>query len=154
MQPPRPGFALEASPDHPGWQRWRLLDATSYNESVLGPLLVRREGENTARTRIMPRPGHHNNGGHVHGAITLGLIDVALFATAKLLRDIDAAGSVTIGLETQFIGSGDMARPLDAVAEILRETGRLVFLRGLVVQDDDIVASFSSTTRKPPRPRA
>ena len=153
MQPPRPGFSLEASPDHPGWQRWRLNDGTAFNEVVLAPVLVRRESDSTARVRILPRAGHHNNGGHVHGGITLALIDVSLFAACKLLRNIDAAGSVTIGLETQFIGSGDMARPLDAVVEVLRETGRMVFLRGLVVQDDHIVASFSGTTRKPSRPR-
>jgi len=153
MQSPRPGFTLEASPDHPGWQRWRLNDPTTFNETVLAPVLVRRESESTARVRIHPRQGHHNNGGHVHGGVTLALIDVALFAAARVLRDIDAAGSVTIGLESQFIGAGDMARPLDAVVEVLRETGRMVFLRGLVMQDEDIVASFSGTTRKPSRPR-
>jgi hypothetical protein len=35
------------------------------------------------------------------------------------------------------------------VVEVLRETGRLVFLRGLVVQDEDMVASFTATIRKP-----
>jgi hypothetical protein len=34
------------------------------------------------------------------------------------------------------------------VVELLRETGRLAFLRGLIVQDDDIVASFEGTVRK------
>jgi hypothetical protein len=33
---------------------------------------------------------------------------------------------------------------------VLRETGRLIFLRGLVVQDEDLVASFTGTVRKAP----
>jgi hypothetical protein len=37
---------------------------------------------------------------------------------------------------------------LDAVAEVLKETKRLVFLRGLVEQDDVMVAAFSATIRK------
>jgi acyl-coenzyme A thioesterase PaaI-like protein len=37
------------------------------------------------------------------------------------------------------------------VCEVLRETGRLVFLRGLVVQEDETVASFTGTVRKPSR---
>ena len=59
--------------------------------------------------------------------------------------------SVTVDLQTQFIGAGDAERPLDSVVEVLRETRRLAFLRGLVVQDDDLVASFAGTVRKPTR---
>ena len=35
-----------------------------------------------------------------------------------------------------------------ARVELLRETGRLLFLRGLVVQEAGTVASFSGTVRK------
>ena len=62
---------------------------------------------------------------------------------------VDAAGSVTLGIETQFIGPGDASKPLDAVVQILRETRRLGFLRGLVEQDEALVAGFSATVRKP-----
>ena len=147
------GFTCEADPENPGWLRWRLNDPRRYNEAVLGVMLVRAESENTARVRIFPAEHLTNNAGNVHGAATLGLIDIALFAANKVLRGIDAAGSVTLGVDTQFIGAGDPAKPLDAVVEVLRETGRMVFLRGLVVQDETIVASFSATTRKPPRPK-
>ena len=146
-----PGFSCEPDPENPGWLRWRLTDATRYNEAVLGRMLVRAEGADTARVRIFPQHHLTNNSGNVHGAATLGMIDIGLFAAIHVLRQIDAAGSVTIGVDTQFIGPGDPAKPLDAVIEILRETGRMVFLRGLIVQDEALVASFSATTRKPSR---
>ena len=38
--------------------------------------------------------------------------------------------------------------PLDAEVELLRETRRLVFLRGMVLQGDNRVAAFSATIRK------
>ena len=79
----------------------------------------------------------------------MSLMDVAMFSTLYVLRGINAGKSVTIDLQAQFISSGNIARPLDAVVEVLRETRRLAFLRGLVVQGDDLVASFSGTTRKP-----
>jgi acyl-coenzyme A thioesterase PaaI-like protein len=143
------GFVCEPDPDNPGWLSWRLADASRYNEAVLGPFWVRAEGPTTARVRIEPQHRHTNNAGNIHGAVTLGFIDIALFAALQNVRGVPAAKSVTLGIDTQFIGSGDASRPLDAVVEVLRETRRLAFLRGLVVQDEDVVAAFSATIRKP-----
>ena len=142
-------FSCEPDPEHPGWLRWRMLGATRFNEAVLGRQLVRREDETHCRHRIFPRHEHGNSNGNIHGGVTLAMVDVAMFSTMYLLRGIDTGRSVTLDVQTQFIGPGDLARPLDAVVEILRETGRLVFVRGLVVQDEDLVASFSGAARKP-----
>jgi uncharacterized protein (TIGR00369 family) len=149
MADPVQGFTCEPDPDYPGWMRWRLADPTRYNEAVLGRMIARTEGADQCRVRIFPQHHHTNNAGNVHGAVTLGLIDIALFCAMKLLRGVDAGGSVTLGIETQFIGPGDASKPLDAVVEVLRETRRLGFLRGLVEQDDALVAGFSATIRKP-----
>ena len=40
------------------------------------------------------------------------------------------------------------SEPLDAVTEIVRETGKLVFVRGMVEQTDHQVAAFSGIIRK------
>ena len=149
-QPPLSNFVCEADPDSPDWLRWRIADATRFNEAVLGKQIVRAESDDICRMRMVPRdPLHTNSAGRVHGAITLGLIDVSLFAAMYVLRGVDAGRSVTVDLTTQFIGAGDATRPLDSVVEVLRETRRLAFLRGLVVQDEDKVASFTATIRKP-----
>lgn len=147
---PLTNFVCEPDPGTPGWLRWRIADASRFNEAVLGKQIVRAEGSDICRMRIVPRdPLHTNSAGRVHGGITLGLIDISLFAAMYVLRGVDAGRSVTVDLTTQFIGAGDAARPLDSVVELLRETHRLGFLRGLVVQDDDKVASFTATIRKP-----
>jgi uncharacterized protein (TIGR00369 family) len=148
-----PAFSAEPDPENPGWVRWRLTDPTLYNEAVLGKMIARAEGPDHCRVRIFPQRHHTNNGGNVHGGVTLGLIDIALFCAMKLLRNLDAAGSVTLGVEVQFIGPGDPAQPLDAVVEVLRETRRIAFLRGLVEQEGALVASFSGTVRKGSSPR-
>lgn len=143
-------FVCEPAPESPGWLRWRIADAARFNEVVLGKQLLRAEGPDSCRMRIVPQvPLHMNGAGNVHGGIIMALIDVSLFAALYLLRGVDAGKSVTLDLTTQFIGSGKTARPLDSVVQLLRETRRLAFLRGLVVQDDDLVASFCATVRKP-----
>jgi uncharacterized protein (TIGR00369 family) len=147
---PLTSFVCEPDPENPGWQRWRIADESRFNDAVLGKQLVRAEGADICRVRLIPRdPQHTNSAGRIHGGVTLAMIDVSLFAALYVLRGVDAGRSVTVDLATQFIGAGDPGQPLDSVVEVLRETRRLGFLRGLVVQGDEKVASFSATIRKP-----
>jgi acyl-coenzyme A thioesterase PaaI-like protein len=70
----------------------------------------------------------------------------------RTLLNGNAGGSVTLELSSQFIGAGALGKPLDAVVEVMRETKRLVFMRGTVVQGEDdshLVATFSGIVRKP-----
>ncbi len=143
------------SPLGDGWIAWNLRDATRFN-AMIEPLQVRREaaladGRPVARLRMMPRRQHSNLGNHVHGAITLALIDIALFASSHQFGVLNVGPAVTLDLSTQFISAGRIDEPLDAVTELVRETGRLVFLRGMVVQGPDdahIVATYAGTIRK------
>ncbi|MEL7188851.1 MAG: PaaI family thioesterase [Pseudomonadota bacterium] len=130
-----------------GWRNWNLIDRTRYNTAVLGDMRVRKEG-NFCRLRMFPQLHHTNLGDNVHGAVTLGLIDIALFATMHMCGTGDAGPSVTVELSTQFVDAGDPDVPLDALSEIVRETGRMLFVRGQVVQGERIVASYSGIVRK------
>ena len=137
-----------------GWYSWNLIDRTRYNTAVLGDLHVRREGAQ-CRLRMFPERRHTNLGDNIHGATTLGLIDIALFATMHVVGDGDAGPSVTVELSTQFVDAGDPGKPLDALTEITRETGRMLFVRGLALQGEAVVASYSGIVRKmKPRPFA
>ena len=144
-------FDHRPDPENPGWHRWNLKDDTLFNGAVMGKLITRKEGDK-CRLRMFPERKHENLQGIIHGAITLSLIDISLFTTMHVIGSGNTGPSVTLELSTQFIGAGDPNRPLDAVTEIKRETGKLVFVRGDVVQDDDCVAAFSGIIRKfPPR---
>lgn len=147
---PTGDFVREPAPKHPGWLTWRLTDESRFNSTGLGEMLVRREGERSARLRLLEAETRHSNlHGNVHGGVTLALIDVAMFATICIVLDADAAGSVTLDLHNQFIGAGQIGQPVDVVSEVMKETGRLVFIRGTVVQGDSLVSSFIGTLRKP-----
>jgi acyl-coenzyme A thioesterase PaaI-like protein len=141
-------FEHGLDPDNPGWNFWNLKDETLFNGAVMGKLITRVDADGKARLRMFPERKHMNLQGVIHGAVTLSLIDIALFVTMHRIGTGNAGPSVTLELSTQFVGGGDVKRPLDAVTEIVRETGKLVFVRGMVVQGDDTVASFSGIVRK------
>ena len=149
-------FSAEALED--GWISWNLKDKDRFN-SFIEPLSVRSErptedGRPRARVRMLPERRHSNLGDNVHGAVTLALVDVGLFAASHQFGSLDAGHSVTLDLSTQFVGAGRVGEPLDAIVELVRETGRLIFLRGLVVQgegDSHIVLTFAGTIRKASR---
>jgi acyl-coenzyme A thioesterase PaaI-like protein len=135
-----------------GWYTWNMVDRTRFNTSVLGEMRVRKEGQH-CRLRMFPERRHTNLVDNIHGAVTLGLIDIALFAAMHINGSGEAGPSVTVELSTQFVGGGDPTRPLDAVSEIVRETGRMLFLRGFATQPredggEDIIASYSGIVRK------
>ena len=125
-----------------------MVDTSRYNDTVLGKLIVRSEGEGKARLRMFPEHRHSNLGNAVHGGTTLGFIDVALFGAARMFGLIDTGHAVTLDLSVQFIGAGRLNEPLDAEVELLKETRRLLFMRGLVVQGEDRIAGFAGTIRK------
>jgi uncharacterized protein (TIGR00369 family) len=141
-----PAFAFGEDPEHPGWYSWQLRDNSRYN-AFLGPLRVRREG-GLARVRMQPQRQHTNLQDSIHGGTTMGFADVALFAAARMLGLITAGSAVTLDMSFQFIGTGRPDTPLDAEVELLRETRRLIFMRGMIVQGEARLAAFSGTIRK------
>ncbi len=149
---PTSAFIHEPDPDHPGWHTWDLVDRDRFNPVVMGKMLVRRDGERSARVRMVDTLTMHANlHGNIHGAVTLGLIDIAMFATVYGVIGEDVAGSVTLDLTTQFVGRGRIGQPLDVVSEVMKETGRLIFIRGTAVQDENLIATYMGTLRKPTR---
>ena len=158
MTAPSPLFTYADDPANPGWKLWAATDPTRFN-SLLGQLSVRVDVGDPpiARVRMTPERRHSNLRDHVHGGALLGFIDMAMFAGCRGFGVLTAGAAVTLDLSTQFIGGGVVGKPIEAQVELLRETGRMLFVRGLVVQprDDDgadgaeeRIAAFSGTLRK------
>ena len=146
-EPPAALFSYTEDPELPGWMRWQFRDSTRFN-AFIEPLQVKLDGE-IARVRMMPRHDHSNMRNNVHGGALLGFMDVALFAASRAFGVLSAGGAVTVDLSAQFIGGGEIGVPIEARIELLRETGRMLFLRGLIVQEGQpTIASFTGTLRK------
>jgi len=147
---PAPLFRFVASSDHPGWIEWDLPERGRFNDAI-GPLLVRLE-DGMARVRMTPGRQHSNLADAVHGGAMLAFVDLAIFAAARAFGLLEAGVAVTLDLSAQFIGRAVLGVPIEARIELLRETGGLLFERGLVVQPladaTETVLSFTATIRK------
>lgn len=150
-KPLHPLIRHAPDPDHPGWSTWDVIGEKRYN-GTLGRLLVRAEGSGRARCRMFPEGLQSNLGDVVHGGAILTFIDMALFAGGHM-AGVDIANAVTLDLSTQFMAPAKLGLPLDTSVELLRETRRLAFMRGLVEQEGMTVAAWSGTIRKGGEPR-
>jgi uncharacterized protein (TIGR00369 family) len=145
-----PLISHQPDPEHPGWWTWDVAEnppgAHRYNATI-GKLIVRGEGDGRARVRMFPTALQSNLGNVMHGGAILTFIDMAMFAGGHA-AGADIAFSVTLDLSAQFLSPGELEIPVDATVEVLKETRRLVFMRGLVVQEKETVAAWSGTLRK------
>ena len=142
----------EPDPENPAWSVWRVGNDADYNQAVLGKQLVRKQDDGRCRHRLFPERHLQNVNGAIHGGTILGLADVSMFSALYLLSDVDAGYAVTLDLQAQFIAPGDASQPLDALVELLKETRRIAFMRGTLLQGDTIVAAYTGTIRKPTSP--
>lgn len=116
-----------------------------FNASFAG-MQVRVEGDRV-RVRQPIGPEHANQGGAIHGGLLMGVIDQSYFV-ASYARGLIPSGAVTMESSAQFLSAGKIGVPLDAVVEVIHETGRTLFLRGMLEQEAQRVASFSGILRK------
>jgi uncharacterized protein (TIGR00369 family) len=144
-----PNFIQQPDPENPGWYLWRISDERRFNAQIMGKMIVRLDDDGKARMRMFPEMRHTNLMGNLHGGTILSLIDVGIFGCSRMFGLIEAGTAVTLDLSVQFLGAGKGDRPLDAVSELLKETRRLLFLRGIVEQEGEMIAAFSGTIRKP-----
>ena len=146
-----PAIRHEPAPDHPGWLTWDVTGPERFNNSI-GRLLVRRGEDGRGWCRMFPAQPHSNLGNKVHGGALMTFIDMALYAGGAM-AGANVAMAVTLDCSVQFLDAGELGEPLDAEVELLRETGRLVFVRGRLLQGERLVASFSASLRKAVLPR-
>jgi acyl-coenzyme A thioesterase PaaI-like protein len=140
-------FGFTPDPDNPGWLVRPASDTDRFVD-IFGTMRVRVEADGKARCRVDLQPRHLNIIDTVHGGFLLALIDQMLFVGPALLGISGAAGGMTLDLASQFFGAVTIGKPLDIVIEILRETGRFVFVRGLIEQDGVAAVAFTGKILK------
>ena len=144
---PRRAYTQSPDPDDPDWMLLHPVRADGF-VSIFGLIRVRAEGATRARCRVNAEDRHLNILGSVHGGFALAFIDQILFLGPHALGIKGSLGGMTLDVSTQFFGPLRAGAPIDAVVDVLRETGRLIFLRGLLEQDGQAAVAFSGTIRK------
>jgi uncharacterized protein (TIGR00369 family) len=135
--------------EHAGWTRWRR-DPDGRFASMLGDFFFRQAEAGDVHCRMETDRKHSNGLGYLHGGFIMSFIDMAMFAF--IYRQLENSAAVTLSCATDFLSAGIVGKPIEASGEILKETGKMLFVRGLVTQDGVNLASFTGTMRKIPRP--
>ena len=140
-------FGYSPDPQNPGWfVRPRTNEGLFLD--VYGEIRARAENETMSHMQLIPRADHCNIIETVHGGFLLAVIDHALFVGPTVQgRERIARGS-TIEVGTQFLAPVTPGNAIDVFVETLRETYRMVFLRGTIEQHGKIAVAFSGTIKK------
>ena len=132
-----------------GWYIWHARNENRFSD-MLGNMYFRRHDDGSVET-CMPTDGRHANGlGYLHGGFLMSFIDISLFAfIAPVLEN---SGAVTLSCAVDFLSAGIVGEPISATGEVLKESGKMVFVRGLMILGATTFCSFNGTMRKVPRP--
>lgn len=127
---------------------WALFDVrgTGTWAEQWEPIAYQSVGSDRITFRLVLRPGHGNRLGGVHGGFLAGLGEhcLGMLAEARTPR----LDTVTISVAFDYPSGAVTTLPLDGEVELLRETGRMMFVRLLIRQEERVVLSGSGTLRK------
>ncbi|KKW91130.1 phenylacetic acid degradation protein [Sphingobium chungbukense] len=132
------------------WMSWADPVPGTFLDSAIGISYSRGDAECQATVMLETRPSHANRLGALHGGFLAAFADHALFAGLAAMGRPEQAAAVTVDLTMQYCGSGKVGPHLRAEVELLRETGRMMFLRLTLHQDEELIAASTATVRKAP----
>jgi acyl-coenzyme A thioesterase PaaI-like protein len=100
--------------------------------NLIGPLLYKRDTDEQGRPRgtvgILLQEHHIGGNGRGHGGLLLTLLDEAMGMNAYLQKD--SVPTVTVSMNTNFIGATVPGQFLYATGEIIQITSTLAFMEG------------------------
>ncbi len=135
-----------------GWLQWQDPEPVTFLHA-LGPSYSRSERSGTAVVMLETRPDHRNRADSLHGGLLAAFADHAYFAGLTAMGRPEQVWGATVDLSMQYLGAGTVGPELRAEVEVLRETGRLFFMRLTIAQEDRLVAASTATLRKGAEPR-
>lgn len=126
------------------WADWSISVGDPFNAHV-GPFYHRIDDEGALVCAMEVAPQHLNGGGGLHGGALATFADFCLFAIAGMMGDGDA---VTVSLHADFVGAAGLGDRIECRGEVIRSTGSMVFLRGMIARGADPVMTFSGILKK------
>jgi len=120
-----------------------LQEQSDPAEMMIGPFFKHRS---RPLTTFRPRPEHTNALGTIHGGILMTFADFTLCSAA--IRATGDSDCITVNMNCNFVSGGDAGAWLYGEAEIVRTTGRMVFVDGKLISGNDPVLSFSGIGRR------
>jgi len=139
-------MTTQPPPDLEGWEKW---PADEPFEDMAGPFFYKRMDQGVV-SAFKVEPKHLNGGGAIHGGMLMTFADYALFTIG--MDALGEASGVTVALNGDFTAAGPAEGLVFAAGEVVRETGSMVFVRGMLKSGDPLsgptLLSFSGIVKK------
>ena len=125
-----------------GWHHWEPVDDF---EEHAGPFYCRAD-DGQVLCGFIPEAKNRNGGGNIHGGSLMTFADYALFMLAGGMEA--SVHGVTVTMNCEFVGAAESGRLLTARGEVVRAGFSMVFVRGMITDEDRPVMMFSGTIKK------
>lgn len=119
-------------------------------EDHVGPFGYRRDGRRI-RFAFQSDGRHANTSGTVHGGMLMTFADFALCLAA--VWDQPGERCVTVSCHCAFVAPGTPGAMIEATGEVVRRTRTLAFVRGEVLEDDQVLLTYSAIVKRLPGER-
>ncbi len=131
-----------------GWQIAKIKGFAS----LIGPLLRPVERDARSRFGLQTNEMHGNPIGLIHGGVMTTLLDQVIAIAAW--NAADRLPTVTVQMDTRFLGSARAGDFLEARAEVRHQTRSLIFVDGEVLRGDTPVATATAVMKISATPSA
>ncbi|MCO5089593.1 PaaI family thioesterase [Bosea sp. (in: a-proteobacteria)] len=124
-----------------GWEQMK----DSGFVGLVGPFLFRRDEEGPS-FRFPTRGKHRNRNGALQGGALMTFIDRSLGATARALTG--AAHTATVQLSLSFVDAVRIGDVVQVRPVMVRATKQLIFMNGVFLVDERIVATANGVWKQ------
>jgi uncharacterized protein (TIGR00369 family) len=137
----RPGAYIETEGEFAGWQTWKRDSFESHN----GPFWHKVDEDGSVRCAFRVESKHLNGMRNVHGGCYMTFADYCLFAFA---RQHLTGPAVTVSFACEFLDAAKEGDLVEAIGEVTRAGGSLIFLRGTLLTSGRPLFTFSGTIKR------
>lgn len=126
------------------WAGWFTTTGDPFDDHA-GPFYHRLASDGLPVMAMRVEAKHLNAAGILHGGALMTFADHSLYVFAGSVGDTSA---VTVTLNGEFAAGVAEGAIVECRGEIVRITGRMIFLRGLMTAAGEPIMSFSGVLKK------
>lgn len=133
------------------WVDIKAADALRGFDIRMGGFRIRKTAPGRAEACFATSEASTNAMGGLHGGYLAAIAEMSLYLPLYVNQAVVQDGVVTIDFTLQYLTGGMIGEPIISEVELLRETGRMGFVRGILRQGETALVGFTGTLRKLPR---
>jgi acyl-coenzyme A thioesterase PaaI-like protein len=127
------------------WAGWRRPDSDPF-ELHAGPFYRRQLPDGARQCAFRASRQHLNLSKSLHGGCLMAFADFALFWIAQ--DELQGTSAVTASFNSEFLDAAGEGDFVEAAGDVLRSTGSMIFVRGLISCSQRPLLNFSAILKK------